>query len=228
MRTVSFSEPQVQSLLNNHFVCTFSNTQGDPTAGMSIKHSPNEPAGQCIRGNGEQNVQTIFLTPDEQIFHVATGFLSPADLAQEIKFAGQIFGEMQKNPDQSKAIVADLHRSRLKQAGYSDSQIDDSSPMADFNMFFGRPANGNMPTAVDATNGFRSPMLRGMQAFVDRQVFKDNKFLVQNPLLSRAALERDPGMLVGRGKTFFSSSSNSTNHSPLGRPGAVPRLRNAR
>ena len=116
MRTVTFSEPSVQNLLNQNFVNTFSNTRGDPTAGQSIKHRPTDPAGQCIRGNGKQNVQTLFMTPEGEIFHVATGFLSADDLQEEAKFSLKLFDEIQKNRDsnQRRRWSPKSHRDRLK------------------------------------------------------------------------------------------------------------------
>ena len=96
MRTVSFSNQSVRSLLNQEFVNTFTNTTGDPTAGKSIWHSPKDLPGQCARGVGGQNVQTIFMTPEGKIFHAANGFLSADDLLNEVKFAKELFGQIKE------------------------------------------------------------------------------------------------------------------------------------
>jgi len=103
MRTVTFSDRNLQNMLNQNFVNTFNNTEGDPTAGQSIQHRPSDPAGSCIRGNGKQNVQTIFMTPAGEIFHVATGFLSSEDLFKEAQFSLDLFGEMHGEPESWKA-----------------------------------------------------------------------------------------------------------------------------
>ena len=130
MRTVSFSHAGLRRLLNREFVNTYVNTEGDPTAGQSIWHSPREPAGQCIRGNGQQNVQTLFMTPTGQIFHAATGFLSAEDLGREAEFALELFRSLQKESDSDAELIRREHRERLAKSGFSDDQIQASGPRA--------------------------------------------------------------------------------------------------
>jgi len=91
MRTVSFSQPQVNQTLSNDFVCFTTSTEGDPSAGQSIRHRPKDPAGPCVRGNGQQNVQTLFLTPEGEIFHAASGYLAPEDMLAELEYARELF-----------------------------------------------------------------------------------------------------------------------------------------
>ncbi len=221
MRTVSFSNRNVQKLLNNDFVNTFTNTEGDPTAGMSISHRPNDQPGSCVRGNGKQNVQTIFMTPEGNIFHAATGFLSPDDLASEIQFASGLFQKLESEENDDEIVVA-AHRNRLAEAGFSESEIEDQSPMASMNMLAKqlaqnsqggfRPGNFNMGGS-SSRNGSRlggmNSMGNPLAAFSRMQILDDNKFSIQNPMIEYESLERDPAKLVGHGKSFFASSSSS-------------------
>ena len=199
MRTVSFSQPKASDTLNNHFVNTFSNTYGDPTAGMSIRHQPDEPAGNCIRGNGKQNVQTIFMTPQGEIFHVATGFLSGEDLSDEAQFALEVFDEI-KNMDTSdaKMRVADIHHSRKQNSSAPSNNFGISGGIQGFPKQ--GSGNRNMP---DFSNM--------MAQFQLGQMNSDNDFSVRYPMMNYKDLEDDPAKLVGNGKSFFSSSSSSSN-----------------
>ena len=195
MRTVSFSHPDVQNLLNNNFVCTYTNLEGDPTAGESIRHWPNDSVGNCIRGNGKQNVQTLFLTPEGEIYHVATGFLSPADLAEECQFAKELFRQYRKDPDSFRQTVIDAHRQRLVDQGFSDTLIDSPNPM--MAMMQGMQ-NGS---GLRGPDGVFGPMIRG-------QMLQDGQFAMRRPLMTHQQLQRDPTPLVGNGKSFFASSSD--------------------
>ncbi len=198
MRTVSFSDRRVQKLLNDEFVCTYSDTTGDPSAGASFAHAPDSAPGPCGRGAGRQNVQTMFLTVDNEIFHVASGFLSPDDLLKEIKFAKELFAEMQRKPEPSEKTVADAHRSRLRKMGFSASQIAASDNQLT-DMFLGgpNPQDFGMNLPGGGSHFF--------QNISDQRVLKDNRFMIQNPLATRKQFEQNPQALVGRNKTFFGS-----------------------
>ena len=203
MRTVSFSDRRVQNQLNRHFVNTYTDLTGDPTAGSSFKHRPSDPVGSCIRGNGKQNVQTVFLTPDGEIFHVATGFLSPDDLLQEITFARQLFSRLNSGDSQADRIVADTHRKRLAEEGFSDASISSPRGMELMDMIRNNQFAGSNP-AMNSPNGVFS-------GFIKTQFLSDNKFCIEHPLLPAESLERNPALLVGNGKSFFGSSSSSNN-----------------
>ncbi len=212
MRTVTFSDRNLQNMLNQNFVNTFNNTEGDPTAGQSIQHRPSDPAGSCIRGNGKQNVQTIFMTPAGEIFHVATGFLSSEDLFKEAQFSLDLFDEMQKNSETDLAqLVADRHRDRLRNEGFQPSDINSLSNM-DRIM---RMANGNGPNrsgrrSANGGSGSRNSMpgMNVFQSFIEQQFLEDNQFSIKHPLMSHEQLERDPTRLVGNGQSFFASQSS--------------------
>ena len=200
MRTVTFSTPQIRNTIANHFVPLNSNIEGDPLAGESIGHAPNEPPGDCIRGNGRQNVQTIFMTPDEEIFHVATGFLSPQNMMTEMEFAKELFDSLNTEDENRHDLVRKAHQDVLTNLGSQNTQKFADEPMADAlrgMMNFGQ--NGQMPIS-----GMGNPF----QQLSNQLMTQDQRFMVKRPLIQRTDFERDPGDLVGRGKTFFSSSSS--------------------
>ncbi len=215
MRTVSFSQPEVCSLLDRDFVCFHTSTEGDPTAGQSIRHSPNDPAGTCIRGNGPQNLQTLFLTPDGEIFHVVSGFVAPEDLVEELGFAKNLFEELKKDSSRSSAsnsesIVIDSHRQRLANFGFAADQIDSRGlfpggmSMPDMQAMMnqaGQMTRGNLQLVAGQGGSVFDSMIR-------RQVLTDHQFCMQHPLMASETFERDPTPLVGNGKSFFSSSSS--------------------
>ena len=104
---MTFSDPHVRRLLNRRFVCAWTNTQGDPNAGASFAHGPKEPAGGCLRGNGEHNIQLIVMTPKGRIFHVISGFISPRELRKQLAFALRNYGK-----DEEQLVAA--HRARIE------------------------------------------------------------------------------------------------------------------
>ena len=201
MRTVTFSTPQIRNTIANHFVPLNSNIEGDPLAGESIGHAPNEPPGDCIRGNGRQNVQTIFMTPDEEIFHVATGFLSPQDMMTEMEFAKELFDSLNTEDENRHDLVRKAHQDVLTNLGSQNTQKFADEPMAEAMrgmMNFGQ--NGQLPIS-----GMGNPF----QQLSNQLMTQDQRFMVKRPLIQRTDFETDPGDLVGRGKTFFSSSKSS-------------------
>ena len=114
MRAVTFSTPKIQDTINDHFVALTTNIAGTELAGDSIVHSPSDQPGSCVRGNGRQNVQTIFLTPDLRVMHAVTGFVSPEELYEEMEFVAAIKKQMDDNPESEAKTVREMHRDRLK------------------------------------------------------------------------------------------------------------------
>ena len=234
MRTVSFSNPDVRQLAKNKFVCTYTNTVGDPTSGQSISHRPSDPPGTCIRGNGKQNVQTIFVTPQGEVFHVATGFLDGSSLAEEMRFADELFQKIKRpgrNENRSLAVTK-AHRQRLEKAGFTRQQIE-SRPgselmtMMQTNNFNASGLRNilNQGMAGGFSNGMgnafgtfgQNPTRPGQNqarpgqnvfsSFIRTQILSDNKFPIEHPLISASALEKQPELLVGNGMSFFASQS---------------------
>lgn len=206
MRTVSFSDPRVQNVFNQQFVNTFTNTYGDPTAGQSVGHRPNEPAGMCIRGNGKQNIQTIFMTPVGEIFHVATGYLSADDLLVESKFALELFDNLRKQePDSRAQRVVESHRDRLlannlkPRSGNEMSELFKAATQMN-------PGSGNRFRGSGSKNA--GPGAGLFQSMINRQFQGDQQFSMDHPLITYQRLEQDPTTLVGNGNSFFASSSS--------------------
>ena len=87
MRTVTFADQALRKLLRKDYVATFTNTEGEANAGGSFAHDPSDPAGSCIRGNGEHNVQLLMATPDGKLLNVTSGFIDAKALIEELTFA---------------------------------------------------------------------------------------------------------------------------------------------
>ena len=230
MRTVSFSQPEISRQLNRDFVCFTTSTEGDASAGESIRHRPNDPAGTCIRGNGQQNVQTLFLTPEGEIFHVISGYVSPEELSVELQFASKLFAALKKVPTNDRPnFIAEAHRSRLQQMGFSDDEIRSRGLNVGMGMSLpfempGKPAEGLAQTtnrdANDKSFANLDYLLRQLPTsseisangpfgmFVRGQISTDHKFCIDYPLQNHESFDRDPTPLVGNGKSFFMSSSS--------------------
>ncbi|MEZ6096212.1 MAG: hypothetical protein R3C03_18635 [Pirellulaceae bacterium] len=145
-----------------------------------------------------QNVQTIFLTPGGEVFHVATGFLSSEDLLEEAEFALNLFEKLKSEDVNRKAIVQDAHRERLKENGIEPMSASTSPEMAKIQSM------QSMISDMQSGSNNRSPF----DFMIRQQFMSDNQFPISRPLMSAADLERDPTPLVGNGSSFFASSSS--------------------
>ena len=205
MRTVSFSDDKVQKSLNNNFVCTHTSTEGDPSAGKSLKHAPTDAAGLCGRGAGRQNVQTVFMTPENEIFHVVTGYLDAKDLLAEVQFADKMYDRLGRSPKRKKETVVAMHTSRLQELGFQPKEINASENMMSEMLATGfSPEDLGMNLSGMTRNfGGRSGNMFGE---MNRQrVLKDHRFVMKNPLLDRVTFDAAPQELVGHNKSFFGS-----------------------
>ncbi len=202
MRTVSFSNEAVREALNNDFTSIYTDTTGDPSAGHSFAHSPDELPGNCGFGAGRQNVQCIFMTPKQEIFHVAGGFRSGEDLAKEVEFAKSVYSKLQDASENEAAqVVTDCQVARMKERGFSRKEIESGS----VGMMAMMPKNAGMdfaPEDLGIETG--ADMFDNM---IDQRVMNDSQFVARNPLVSRETFEANPEALVGHGKSFFGSNS---------------------
>lgn len=206
MRTVSFSTPRIQQAIAENFVALNTNTTADPTAGESFSHAPDDPPGSCIRGNGRQNVQTLFLTPDLEIMHVASGYLDPDDLDEEMDFALRVYRAIRSRPETDRETVISMHRQRLADAGFSEREINATSEMELMQSMISQmsdPGRGTGDSPRDMNAAFAP--------FIRREFLKDQHYSMRHPLESLSRFESDPGELVGRGTSFFGSSSSGSN-----------------
>jgi hypothetical protein len=203
MRTVSFSNVNVQKLLNENFVCSFENSKGQQNTGSSLSHSPGDAPGPCIRGVGNQNVQCFFTTAGGDISHVLTGYVGPEDLVQEIEFAISLHKAMQARPSRAGRILVQSHRRFLKTLGFSDTQINSPRTISPLGSIV--PDNpGDFLLAFqtgDVSQAFRDSIGRATRS----QTLSDHQFAIQYPLLATKKFR--PEMLVGSGASFFGSFS---------------------
>jgi len=173
----------VNTLLRTQFVCTRENTEGDPNAGGSIAHRPGEPAGRCIRGNGEHNVQLLALTPEGRIFWVLAGYVAPRELEAELRAALSTFRSLgdpgRATPEER---VAGAHRDMIREI----EKRPFDGPLGDWER---------------------------------RRALEDHRFMTRHPLLDAASFR--PAMLVGNGRTYFSSSRGGRRHEGIGDTGAA-------
>lgn len=213
MRTVSFSDKTVQGVLNRDFVCCFTNTKGDPSAGASFSHAPNDQPGPCGRGAGRQNVQIIFMTPAGEIFHVATGYLGPHDLLSEVEFARRLFTDLRRNSKQGQQIVFAAHQSELNRLGFSRQEI--AAPQTQLGSLmlsgpnpqdFGIDIPGSQ--MFGASVGMSGPTAKLFGDVAQQRTLADHKFVMANPLLKHQDFERNPGPLVGHHQSFFGTHSS--------------------
>jgi hypothetical protein len=198
---VTFSTPEIQKLLNDRFVCTYQNIEGDPTAGQSLKHSPKDPPGPCLRGNGEHNIQLLFLTTEGEIFHTLTGFLPAAELKKELEFTLDVWRQLEKTPTADRAqTVAGLHRQYLTDQGFDEREIE-SAKGSVATMF--NPAGFQNVFSQGLSGGFDpSKMFDGLTR---GRVLTDHRYAMDHALLPIG--EFQPETLVGSGASFFGSTS---------------------
>ena len=208
MRTVSFSPAPVRKMLQDEFICQLINTTGDPSAGASIGHAPHDSAGFCTRGIGKQNVQCLFLTPQGEIFHTASGFRGPEDMQTELEFALATFEKIRRQPSKAKQLVRDVHIQRLRQVGFSDDVILNSGSPFSTAMF------DSIRLAQQFSNGFgksQNPMGAVNEVFAIKgreSELSDGRFAIQYPLLPMQQFMRDPRLLVGHETSAFQSVGN--------------------
>lgn len=197
MRTVSFSDKSVQKRLKEDFICLRLNTRGDPTAGESFSHAPQDPAGPCLRGNGRQNVQILCLTASSEIFHVLTGFVGPEDLKSELQFALLAYSKLATERNDRHVVVRRAHIEFLRKAGFSDAEVE--RPTSDFGALL-----ASMEPSLPVSNGLS--VNRMLEGAARSHVLADHRFAIERPLLPMA--EFKPETLVGNGKSFFGSTSS--------------------
>ena len=132
---MSLADPELRKLLNKKFVVTWGNVEGDPTAGASLAHDPKDAAGDCIRGNGEHNIQILTLNKDGEMLGVTAGFLSSKDLLAELRRMHELDKDLRKNTareqlsdEERRQLVADAHEQML--ADFEQRQFQ--GPLADW------------------------------------------------------------------------------------------------
>lgn len=112
---MTLSNKAVRSYLSRSFSCTWTNLEGEASAGSSFAHAPKDAPGRCIRGNGEHNVQMLMLTPKGELLNVVAGYVDAEDLLVEAKLATSLWRKVKKAKEEGRAqIVRDAHQTFLK------------------------------------------------------------------------------------------------------------------
>jgi hypothetical protein len=107
---VTLANADVQKALDKDFVCSWSDATGDPEIGVSFAHSPKEKARPLDRGNGEHNVQILFLTPTREVFHAVVGYVEPKAFVQELALARKVYAATLAAGIHRGAVVARMQR----------------------------------------------------------------------------------------------------------------------
>lgn len=206
MRMVSFADQAVQRELSPQFVLLSTNMEGKLGAGRSVGHLPKDEPGLCPPRLAHQNCQVYFLTPRLEMFHAATGFLSPADLAKEAQFAESLFAAIQKRPKAAAETVVAAHRTALKKQGFTDRDLAGPSDPTERLL-----ANGlGMNLQPGALPGGGQPNINNLFGGIERgRILRDHQYLMEYPLISLADFERDPTPLVGHASFAFQSGDAS-------------------
>jgi hypothetical protein len=214
MRAVSFSSAPVNKTLNNDFVCHYVNTEGDPSAGQSQAHAPNDPPGRCVEGIGNQNVQALFLTPEGKIFHTASGYRGPKQLLKELAFAKNLFEEIQEDPRNAERIVRTEHLRKMKAEGISKESLKRAgSPggevAAMMQSMFPLRRGGSVPASASRQfnpQNFPDRMFAGK---TKHSRLLDYRFAAEHPMMPLNDFEKNPRLLVGNAVTAFASGPAS-------------------
>lgn len=211
MRTVSFSNEDVRTTIKENFVCHAFNTDGDPTAGGSQAHAPDDPTGWCTNGIGHQNVQVLFMTPEAEIFHTATGYRDAEALKAELEFAQTLFDEILNKPESARELVVQSHKRQAAKDGFPAQTLSTNSekghsgsPWAELRHFMPTQQLINMKS-MDV-NEKRKQLSRPLAMMTK---LRDYRFICQHPMLSFTDFSADPSLLVGNGSSYFSSGSGS-------------------
>lgn len=191
MRTVSFSSPTVRALLNQRFIPSVANCEGEASAGSSMGHAPSDPPGPCPRGIGAANVQLYFLTPKGAIFHAISGFVAAEELERELRFALALFKAIRRqSPKRARALVREAHKKRLEA---DRERSGEAVPFGE---------NGNFaPEAI-------------FQDLTRKRRAADDQLMIDRPLLSWSDFR--PEMLTGSGGSSFVSNGGKISGGKIG------------
>ena len=130
---MTFSDTKVKKMLASKFVLAWTNTEGDRNAGASFAHAPGTPAGTCIRGNGEHNIQMLLLTPEGRLLGVLAGYIAPKDLVEELEFTLSVHDSLDDEGRMApEDRVAAAHRDFLAAHAKRRDAEGDARPLADW------------------------------------------------------------------------------------------------
>lgn len=107
---MSLSRNPTLATLNRRFVCGVRDITGQPYAGMSGNHMPDEAAAIPRNGAGPHNLQLFVLAPDGTVLHGLPGYWNSTDLATELAFADELY-DVYRNRGMTPAQKAETFRS---------------------------------------------------------------------------------------------------------------------
>jgi len=183
---VTLSDRKIRKQLGRKFVCTWGNVEGNPNAGSSFAHKPSDPPSSCIRGNGEHNIQILFLTPEGELMSALAGYLSPKELHQELDQVLDLWKQLGELPAKSREVDVIAYREKLVRDHHRRFLAD-----------------------------FEKQKLEGRFAsFVKSRVVKDHEFSAKHALMDARTFR--PEAMVGNAKTFFGGSTGGTKPGRIG------------
>jgi hypothetical protein len=180
---VSLSNAAVKRLLEDSFVCTWVNIAADPAAGSSHPHPCTDRARDMARGLGEHNMQTLILTPDGRLLSALAGYIGPADLHEELKFALSLWEKVRKTPALGRPkVVETAHAAFARQLAQRKGRT--------------------------GLVGWEERFFGQLKAVGNKRAVADHQFSAKHPLLG--ADRFTTALMVGNAKSAFVSQTSGT------------------
>ena len=141
---------------------------------------------------------------------MATGYLSPDELLEEMEFARQLYDRLHSDPRRAKQTVVAAHEQRLKRLGFTAQQIAASdNPLSDFRLTGPNPQDFGIDVPTPRDLGINAgPAGELFGDIARKRMLKDHKYVMAHPLIAHDAFSADPGALVGNHRSFFGSNSS--------------------
>jgi len=119
MRTVTFSDRELQNRLPDHFVLAWDNTEGMKGSGNSYRTAPGEELPYRPRmASGYNNSQVIMMAPDGTVLNVYPGYWSPKFFKKAIQsswmFYKNVWTSDRFNQKQKEKILKAFYRAEAK------------------------------------------------------------------------------------------------------------------
>ncbi len=119
MRTVTFSDPELQERLSDHFVLAWENTEGKNGSGNSYSTAPGEELPYRPRMvSGYNNSQVILLDPDGTVLNVYPGYWSPKYFKKAIQanwmFYRNVWTSDRYSAEKKKSILRTFYRQEAR------------------------------------------------------------------------------------------------------------------
>ena len=151
-------------------------------------------------------MQTLFLTPEGEIFHTASGFQKADKLVSEMDAATDLWKKIRKDRKNAREIVRGVHLARLEEfekTKAADTRRNHSRQQDAMPRQF-RPANilSAMQNAPSMADNVFSRKTR-------QSAYDDARFGAQYPMLPIDEFQKTPSLLVGTAVSSFASGNAS-------------------